>query len=131
MIRSTAAFHEAPPANFDGVFLWDYLKPAWKDDKRNLIEPTDFDAVVHKNNNFLVFETKDPGVLVSRGQMIAFRDLVLDRRFTVVFCAKRSEDVNGWDVMTRNGTIHMEGNAADLRSWCACWFIHATQWRAW
>ena len=43
MIKNPKRFSQAQPANFDGVFDWDFLIPAFVGTK---IEPTDIDAMV-------------------------------------------------------------------------------------
>jgi hypothetical protein len=123
MIRSMSAFADALPAGFDGVFLWDFLRSAWGGTK---IQPMDFDCVVERCGHFLAFETKAPGVPIPEGQQITFDALVRDPHWTVVYCAKRPEDICGWDVQTRFGRNHFTGDAAALRSWCALWFIHVS-----
>ena len=69
MINNFAEFSKILPANFDGVFYWDFLKPCWP---RN-IEPCDIDAQVEIGGHFLMFETKaitgnnDPLKIIAEG----------------------------------------------------------------
>lgn len=118
MIRHQATFDADPPAQYDGVFLWDFLGGAFGAS----IRPMDFDAVVERRGAFLVFETKAPGVPLPTGQRLTLERLVQDRRFTVVFCAKRPEDIDGWEILSRNGRTYMPGDAEALKYWCAAWF---------
>ena len=56
-IRSPSAFRNALPAGFDGAFDWSWTKGCFDD--RDKISPMDFDGVVERKGQFLVFETKD------------------------------------------------------------------------
>jgi len=124
MIKSINVFQSNPPAQFDGVFNWDFLKGAFGP----RIEPMDFDGVVERNGYFLIFETKTPGTLVPDGQTITFENLVrCDTRFTIIFCAKQPADICAWDVWTNHGRVHYDGNAATLKAWCSAWFEHVSQ----
>ena len=120
MIRSPEVFDRYLPAQFDGVFLWDFLKGAFGP----TIEPMDFDGVVERRGSFLVFETKAPGVPVPDGQRITLETLLRDRRFVVILCAKDPRHINGWDVWHRSKRTHMNGDAAALKAWCAAWYEH-------
>jgi hypothetical protein len=119
MIRYPDLFDAAPPAGFDGVFMWDFLKGAFGP----VIDPMDFDAVVERCNRFLVFETKHPGAVVPTGQRRALEALVLDPRFTVIVVkAKVPEDITHWFVMTQHAIERIDGDCNALRDWCASWY---------
>ena len=72
MIKNKNYFNKNLSASFDGVFDWDYLKGAFYPTK---IEPTDIDAIIERNNRFLIFETKNSGAVVPLGQQITLRAL--------------------------------------------------------
>lgn len=57
-IKYPKAFDGFPPAGFDGIFDWDFLKPAFGGTK---IEPMDIDAFVERHGEILMFETKTLG----------------------------------------------------------------------
>lgn len=78
-IHSPERFRQAQPANFDGVFEWDFLSGCFP----RGIMPMDFDAVVEIGGHFLVFETKEPGKKVDIGQAQAFKKLLRNPAFTV------------------------------------------------
>lgn len=118
MIHSPDVFERDLPAQFDGVFMWDFLAGAFGP----AIMPMDFDGVVEWRGYFLIFETKNPGVKPPRGQVVAFEALVVDDRFTIVFCRKRPEQIRSWTVWTRAGVTRIRGNAEALKTWCAAWF---------
>ena len=72
-IRNVRSFLDCPPAAFDGMFHWAFLKGAFRDTK---IMPMDWDAVVERNGHFLILETKHPGVVVPDGQLRALERAV-------------------------------------------------------
>jgi hypothetical protein len=118
MLRNRALFFDALPAGFDGEFCWDFLKPAWGATR---IRPTDIDAMVERHGAYLLFETKAPGKAVEDGQRIALEGLACLRPFTIVFCAKRCEQIDGFDVWARGRRTHFFGNADTLVAWCTAW----------
>jgi len=71
-LYSETNFNKDKPAGFDGIFSWDFLKPAFQGTK---IEPMDLDAVVERNGHVLVFETKDSGKEIPYGQKITLKTL--------------------------------------------------------
>jgi hypothetical protein len=118
MIKAIAVFERDLPAGFDGVFMWDFLAGAFGP----VIMPMDFDAVVERKGSFLVFETKAPGTEMPKGQRLTLEQLLHDKRFTVIYCAKRAEDIQQWEVWTRSGRTVIRGDAAALWAWCNAWF---------
>ena len=66
-------FYQALPAGFDGLFGWDFLKPAFAGTK---VEPMDVDAMVERYGKFLLFETKNVGKEIPLGQQIALESAV-------------------------------------------------------
>lgn len=70
-IHRPDAFIKSPAAGADGVFNWDWTKGCF--DKANKISPMDFDGVVERNGNFILFETKDVGTAIPRGQFITLK----------------------------------------------------------
>ena len=126
MVKSDAVFDRDPPAGYDGRFLWDFLRGAFVGRSGVISEPMDFDGVVERYGRFLMFETKTPGAPIPLGQQIVLRSLLRDRRWTVVYCAKRPEDIRGWWVGTHKDRTYHSGDADKLRCWCEAWWQHAT-----
>lgn len=62
-------FLESPPAGFDGIFDWAFLRGALP----RGIMPMDIDANIECNNNFLWFETKRPDIEIPKGQRLALK----------------------------------------------------------
>ncbi len=73
MIINPNRFAEAKPANFDGIFDWDFLLPAFAGTK---IQPTDIDAVIERKGKLLLFETKEDGKKIPSGQIYTFNALL-------------------------------------------------------
>ena len=94
-IKFPDTFARSRPAQFDGVFDWDFLKGCWT----GKIEPMDIDGLVERNGHFLLFETKDPHRTISKGQKIALARLVDVGRGRITLCVirgKNHETVNGF-----------------------------------
>jgi hypothetical protein len=89
MIKSETAFNTSLPAGYDGLFDWDYLKPAFNPTK---IEPMDIDAMIERHGRFLVFETKEPGKEIPNGQKITLRALHKIGCFTIFFLLGKKRD---------------------------------------
>lgn len=123
MIKYRKAFERDPAAGFDGLFNWDFLKGAFGPQ----IMPMDFDGVVERFGHFLIFETKDPGVHIPAGQMRALRELVRHEEFTVIFCAKRPEQISTYTILTKHGVSERNGGAAGLRAFCELWYTVASE----
>ena len=65
-IKHPAGFRHSPAAGFDGVFDWSWTKDCFGGKR---ITPMDFDGVVERKGNFILFETKNLNVPVPAGQM--------------------------------------------------------------
>lgn len=61
-IKHHATFERSLPIGFDGVFDWSWTQGHLGQGK---ITPMDFDGVVERKGNFIVFETKGGASLVS------------------------------------------------------------------
>ena len=156
MIRNRLLFDADPPAGFDGVFFWDFLKGAF-----DQCEPMDLDAVVERRGHLLTFETKEPwthvpsasayraledrvdlligtrhfvqvaDLRIPQGQYLTLKSIVREKRWTVVFCAKRCDQIHGWLVVTRESTQRMIGDATALKAWCSMWNDNAKAHPLW
>lgn len=69
-IKHPRTFIDSPAAGFDGVFNWEWTKGCFGDGK---ITPMDFDGVVERKGNFIVFETKAAGVPIPKGQLLTLQ----------------------------------------------------------
>ena len=103
MIKHPDGFWRSKPAGFDGVFDWEFLKPAFEGTR---IMPMDLDAVVERNGRFLVFETKSPGKCVPVGQRITLDALLKTRKFTVfLLVGKSDKELHSMTVVTPDYTM--------------------------
>ena len=66
-INHPNGFLHSPAAGFDGVFDWSWTQGCFGQGR---IKPMDFDGVVERNGNFILFETKNLGVPIPKGQLI-------------------------------------------------------------
>jgi len=129
-IHNLETFNQSKPANFDSVFDWDFMLPAFAPTK---IAPMDFDAVIERFGNFLVFETKTPGTPVPRGQEITLESLVSTGNFTVIVLhSKTPDEIQGWaewHFSTQSNAIlkrARDGNADALVARVREWFLWAS-----
>jgi hypothetical protein len=65
-IKNPDSFLNSPSAGFDGVFDWSWTDGCFGAGK---IKPMDFDGVVERRGNFLLFETKNMDVSIPKGQL--------------------------------------------------------------
>ena len=63
------------------IWDWAFLKPCFGNSG---IEPTDIDGFAERKQQFLVLETKKPGVAMPEGQALAFTRLVETGYVTVI-----------------------------------------------
>jgi len=87
-------FAQAKPAGFDGIFDWDFLKPAFIGTK---IEPMDIDGVVERRGKVLLFETKAQGKDIPMGQRITLERLILIGRGDIhlmILYGKTEKDIS-------------------------------------
>jgi len=65
-IKHPGGFLRSPAAGADGVFDWSWTHGCFGAGR---ITPMDFDGVVERKGNFILFETKNLGVPIPDGQM--------------------------------------------------------------
>lgn len=65
-IKHPGGFLHSPAAGYDGVFDWSWTQGCFGTGR---ITPMDFDGVVERKGNFILFETKNLGVPIPAGQM--------------------------------------------------------------
>lgn len=114
------AFNKFPPDGYDGEFDWDFLQSCWG----GRITPMDFDCVVEKGGEFLVFETKGKNGHIEMGQEITFRAIIKDPKWTLmVVYGKVPETVEEIFIYHNNRLAkHINpATSADLIDECAKW----------
>ncbi len=94
-INHPNGFLHAPAAGFDGVFDWSWTQGCFGHGR---ITPMDFDGVVERNGNFILFETKNLGVPIPKGQMYTLEAAHRLGCFTIMLIhGKRSpEQIEVW-----------------------------------
>lgn len=80
-LNRRAEFERALPAGFDGEFEWSFLAGAFPRD----IMPMDIDGCVEIESKFLLFETKNPGLKVKKGQQQTLRRFLQYRGVSIIF----------------------------------------------
>ena len=81
-IKHPETFLKSPSAGFDGVFDWSWTDGCFGEGR---ITPMDFDGLVERKGNFILFETKDVGVSVPKGQIYTFQSAYNLGCFTIIF----------------------------------------------
>jgi len=94
-IKHPNNFLSSPSYGFDGIFDWAFTQGAVG---KGLITPMDIDGIIERKGKFLVFETKDNGKDVPRGQLITFTKLYELKCFTILFIQGKTthEKVMAW-----------------------------------
>lgn len=75
MLHSPEIFNADLPSGFDEIFEWDFLSEAFRHATGRNIQPTDIDAFIEINGNFLAVEKKRLGVDIPVGQNKALEAL--------------------------------------------------------
>lgn len=96
-IKYPDTFKKSPAAGFDGTFDWSWTQGCFGGGK---ITPMDFDGVVERKGNFIVFETKGAGVPIPEGQILTL---------------KRAHELGVFTVMF----IHGKATPEAAKIWCA------------
>jgi hypothetical protein len=122
-IKYPKKFMSKLPAGWDGEFEWDFLETAFG--AKGM--PMDFDAVVERYVNFLLFETKSLGKAVPKGQLITFDALIKTGYWTIFFLWMDSKNrpvkMETWH---HNGTVTDVKNTDMYTVW-----VRAKAWYKW
>ena len=86
-IKHPEAFTRSPGAAFDGLFDWEWTQGCFGGGK---ITPMDFDGVVERKGNFIIFETKDQGTPIPKGQLITLQKVHQLGVFTIMLIYGKS-----------------------------------------
>lgn len=90
-----------PDAYMAGVWDWGIVRECFGD---TAIKPTDIDGMVERHGNFLILETKQPGVMIPKGQQITF-DALIKKGFTIFVIWGSQNNPESMRVMYPNGTV--------------------------
>ena len=124
MIYNEENFNKNLPAGYDGKFDWDIFKESGCfGDTR--IEPMDFDGVVERNKHYLVFETKDQGKELPKGQEITLSNLNEAKSFTVVLLWPKAPPFDTMEIRYHSGPVVTVKGHDDIVKKIAAWFSWA------
>lgn len=128
-IRHPKTFQNSPPAGYDGVFDWSWTAGCFGGGR---ITPMDIDGVVERKGQFLVFETKNMGVPIPKGQLYTLERLHRLNCFTImiIYGKQRPETCECWyPGTTARRILSSKQEAIDF---VANWYRWADQqgWRA-
>lgn len=127
-IKHPETFLKSPAACFDGVFDWSWTQGCFVTGN---IKPMDFDGVVERKGNFLIFETKGIGVPIPTGQMFTYESAYRLGVFTIVFIEgkARPEKAKVWCQQGFKCSVkmleHKETDAARMKSFVSDWYKFA------
>jgi len=113
------------PAGYDGHFDWDCFKVAgcWGDTN---IEPMDFDGVVERRRHYLIFETKDEGKDIPKGQKIALDNLRNAKSFTVSTIWPKSPPFKKMEMIHHNGKTETVVGHESILKRIRDWYFYAS-----
>lgn len=124
-IKHPDTFLTSPSSGFDGVFDWSFTAGCFGKGK---ITPMDFDGVIERKGNFLVFETKGVGVPVPQGQIYTYQSLYKLNIATIVFIEGKLS-IEFAKVWCQPGfkkgkvmTSHIASNNQRMAVFCNDWF---------
>lgn len=87
-IKYPNGFNHSPAAGYDGIFDWSWTSGCFGQGK---ITPMDFDGVVERKGNFLLFETKNLDVPIPKGQLYTLQSAHSLGCFTVMLIHGKTE----------------------------------------
>jgi hypothetical protein len=127
-IKHPETFLNSPAAGYDGVFDWSWTQGALGIGR---ITPMDFDGVIERKGNFLLFETKGVGVPIPLGQMYTFESAFKLGCFTIIFIEGKlsPESAKIWCANGFKNNIKMDRHAETtperMHNFVADWYDYA------
>jgi len=136
-IRNREKFNTWLPAAYDGEFDWDFLRAAFKNAYEDSvgITPMDFDAVIERGRQVLIFETKeDASVPIKYGQGRTLQTMWREKKCTIVhLIGKTPQTISGaaWYHGNEKCKTDMIGDREILPCNAAKLVYHVYRWRLW
>lgn len=119
-IKNKNGFLHSPAAGYDGVFDWSWTQGCFGNGR---ITPMDFDGVVERKGNFILFETKNLGVPIPSGQMYTLEAAHRLGCFTIFLIHGKTEPESAqiWYPGVGKREIHegVDAIKEKVRSWYA------------
>lgn len=123
-IYNPDAFLRAPSAGFDGVFDWSWTKGCFGETK---ITPMDFDGVIERKGNFILFETKKVGVPIPSGQLFTLQAAHRLGCFTIMLIHGKTEP-ESFEVWYAGTSAKRQFNGIEeARRIVSGWFTYANK----
>lgn len=121
-IKHQQGFLHSPAAGYDGVFDWSWTQGCFG---KGRITPMDFDGVVERKGNFILFETKNLGVPIPDGQMYTLKAAHRLGCFTIFLIHGKTEPESAqiWYPGVDKREVH-EGVEA-IKSKVSAWYSYA------
>lgn len=118
-IKHPAGFAHSPAAGFDGIFDWSWTDGCFGSGR---ITPMDFDGVVERKGNFLLFETKNLDVPIPKGQLYTLQAAHALGCFTIMLIHGKTspERTEVW-FSGSNAKQHLIGSEA-VRQKVSSWY---------
>ena len=129
-IKHPDTFNNSPACGFDGVFDLSFTQGCFGEGK---ITPMDFDGVVERKGNFLLFETKCVGVPIPKGQLYTLEAPYKLNCFTIVMIEGKDvvESAKVWCQPGFNKGAKMKDHAPAtperMSKFCHDWFEYANK----
>lgn len=129
-INHPETFLKSPSAGFDGVFDWSWTDGCFGQTK---ITPMDFDGLVERKGNFILFETKGVGVPIPKGQMYTFKSAYELNCFTIIFIEGKTspELAKAWCQPGFSNSLFMDEhkpvNIEKLKQFVNNWYEYANK----
>lgn len=110
---------------FDGIFDWRWVTESIKKvNPKTNITPMDFDGVVERHSNYLIFETKDVGVDISKGQLITLKNLQKPKTFTVMKIWGK-ENPEKMEINSHDGVVKTTCDLGEMKNYVSRWYSWA------
>lgn len=122
-IRNPERFLEAGAAGFDGVFDWSWTHGCFG----GKITPMDFDGVVERKGNFIIFETKDLNAPIPKGQLITLESAHKLGCITIMLIHGKDKPERG-EIWYPGGDIKKEFSGVDeAKALVGRWYEYANK----
>ena len=120
-IKCPETFVRSAPAGFDGIFDWSWTEGCFNAKTR----PMDFDGVVERKGNFLIFETKDLDVPLPAGQRYTLQAAHRLGCMTIMLIHGKKLPERGEIWLPGQKTIETFEGVDEARAVVAWWFKQA------
>ena len=121
-IKHKNGFLHSPAAGYDGVFDWSWTQGCFGSGR---ITPMDFDGVVERKGNFILFETKNLGVPIPQGQMYTLEAAHRLGCFTIFLIHGKTEPESAQIWYPGVGRREVHEGVETIKSKVSAWYAYA------